>query len=174
MTGIIAAIVSAGTTIAVLLIGYLLFGSKILKVLEIHNDSEGIDHKTMLSDHNDQKSNHEKILADTNTLKLDSKIILKISEKIDGKIETIVKNLFKEKENKRLQIENLSDKQREVKISIDKLEGFAGELEKISLENTGLWRENETLNEENRELKRIIKLQKTRIQELEEESTIKV
>lgn len=168
MTSIVVAVISAGTAIVVLILGDLLFGSKILKMLERHNESGCSSHQTLISDHNRQEQDHNKLLDDTNTLKIDSKIILKISEKIDGKIETIDRNLFTEKENKRLQIESLTDKQREMKNSIDRLVGFADEFEKISLENSKLWRENEDLNEENKELRRIIKLQKARILELEE------
>ncbi len=159
MTSVFIGIISAGTTIIVLILGELLFGSKIISLIERH--------RAMISDHNNQTADHNKILEDTNALRVDNKIILKISENLNGKIESIDKNLLNEKENKQLQFESLSDKQREMKKSIDQLVDFADEFKNISLENSKLWREKEELKEENKELGRVIKLQKARISELE-------
>ena len=159
MASVFIGIISAGTTIIVLILGELLFGSKILSLLERH--------RAIIRDHNNQTADHNRILEDTNALRVDNKIILKISENLNGKIESIDKNFLNEKENKQLQFESLSDKQREMEKSIDRLVGFADEFKNISLENSKLWHEKEELKEENKELGRIIKLQKARISELE-------
>ncbi|WP_027629283.1 hypothetical protein [Ruminiclostridium cellobioparum] len=160
MTSVFIGLVSAGTTIIVLILGELLFGSKILSLIERHRT-------IIISAHDNQAADHNRILEDTNALRVDNRIILKISENLNGKIEAIDKDLLNEKENKRLQFESLSDKQREIKNSLDRLVSFSDEFEKKSMENSKLWREKEELKEENRELGRIIKLQKARISELE-------
>lgn len=158
MMGVISAIISACTAILVVLLYHLLSGSKILKRL-----------KNMFGIHRRQDYDHNKLLEETRNLKFDSKNILSLSKKLNGKIETIDRTCFTEKENKKIKYDSLSDKQRELKNSIDTLTGFADELEKVTLQNLRLWRENEDLKKENEELKRIIRMQKIRITELKKD-----
>lgn len=153
MSGVIATIVPAATAILVVLLGDLLFGTKIFKRLEKHDDADEAAHIKQSNEHME--------------LKLNTKSIYQLSQKIESKIENIDKVIVTEKETKRILFENLTDKQKEMKYSLDKLLGFADEMEKVNLHNTKLTRELNDLQLENNELRYQNKRLKERIREIE-------
>lgn len=161
------AIISAATAIIVVVLGDLLSGARTLKRLEKHDEKNNLDHQEQLREHKQQNHDHKVLLDESSNLKIDSKLLLKLSEKMNGKIETIDKTLFSEKETKKMQYESLSDKQKEMKNSLDKLIGFADELEKVNLHNAKIQRELNDLLLENKELRMLNRRLREKIHEIQ-------
>ncbi len=160
-------IISAVTAIVVVILGDLLSGVRSLKKLEKHDEKGNSCHQELLHDHKRQDSDHNKLIQDSEKIKTNSKLLLNLSEKIGGRIENIDKLLATEKEIKKLEYDSLTDKQKEMKSSLDKLIGFSEELQSVSFHNTRLLRENEILRAENEELRGILHKQKKKIMDLE-------
>ena len=153
MYTVLAAAITAVFTLLAVVIVEIIYGKRIFSKLEKHDESDDKFHNTLSKEHYELKNNSDNIL--------------KLNTSIASKILNIDKILFAEKETKKLQLESLSDKQKEMKSSLDKLVGYADELEKVSLQNARLWRENESLRQENEELRIIIRRQKDKIIDLE-------
>ncbi len=133
--------------------------------LESHDNNGALQEK-FIKDHNNQAA-QDLLLNHTNEIKIGGRVLLNYSKKIGEKIDSIDNTLIRNKILRKQHLNSLSVKQREIKQSIEKLYGFAGELESVLMENKKIWNENEKLRDEIEELKRVIKLQKVRIMELE-------
>lgn len=155
MTGVIAAIISAGTAILVVLLGDLLSGSKIFKKLEKHDEVDGSSHQKLSKE-------HMILINNTNN-------ILHENQKIETKIDEANILLKTEKEMKLAQLASLTDKQKEMTQSIDKLTSFSDEFQRLSLHNTKLIREVDDLQQENKELRANNRKLRDRINDLEQD-----
>ena len=139
MNTIIAAVITASATLIGIFIIEAIYGKRIFSKLEKHDETDGSAHVKLSNEHLE--------------LKLNTKSIFQLSQKIESKVENMDKAMSTEKETKRLQFENLSDKQKEMKLSLDKLVGFADELEKVNMYNAKLTRELNELQMENNEIR---------------------
>ncbi len=160
-------IISAVTAILVVILGDLLSGVRSLKKLDKHDEKGNSCHQQLIYDHKRQDSDHNKLIQDSEKIKTNSKLLLNLSEKIGGRVENIDKLLATEKEIKKFAYESLTDKQKEMKNSLDKLIDFSEELQKVSYQNTMLLRENEILRAQNKELRVILQQQKKKTMDLE-------
>jgi len=93
-------------------------------------------------------------------LKNNSNNILQIGQRIDNKLIKIDRMLEVEKESKQMKFDSLSDKQKEMKNSLDKIVGFADEWERVSFQNNRmrieiveLQQENQVLRAQNKKLR---------------------
>lgn len=130
------------TAIAILIglfVTEILYGKRIFGKLEKHDDGTG--------------SHYQKLSREHMELKNDSNNILEVNKEIKTKLYDVDIFLKTEKENKKIQFDNLSDKQKEMKSSIDKLAEFSEEFQRISLLNSKLLHEVNSLQYENEQLK---------------------
>ncbi|MHB8065772.1 MAG: hypothetical protein ACYDG2_24665 [Ruminiclostridium sp.] len=149
-------IVSASATLIGIFIIETLYGKRTFNKLEKHDDVSGSDHKRLSDEHNELKNN--------------SNNILQIGQKIDNKLIKMDKMLEVEKESKQMKFDSLSEKQKEMKNSLDKIVGFADEWERVSFQNTRLRREFEELQQENQALRAENRKLRDRIDDLEQDN----
>ena len=139
MNTIVSAIITASATLIGIFFIETLYGKKIFSKLEKHDEIDISGHQNLSKEHMELKNNANNILQ--------------INQKIENKIETIDRTLFTEKESKKMQFDSLSDKQKEMKNSLDRIVGFADEWQRVSLQNTNLQKEIEEFKNENQILK---------------------
>ena len=135
----VTAIITASAVLIGLFVIEILYGKRIFSKLEKHDD--GTD------------SYHQKLSREHMELKNDSNNILEVNKEIKTKLYDVDMFLKTEKENKKIQFDNLADKQKEMKSSIDKLSEFSEEFQRISLLNSKLLHEVNSLQYENKQLK---------------------
>lgn len=138
MDAIVSAIITASATLLGIFIIETLYGKKIFNKLEKHDDSSGLYHQNLSKEHLE--------------LKINTNNILEANKEIKTKLYDVDMFLKTEKENKLIQFENLTDKQKEMKSSIDKLAEFSEEFQRISLLNSKLLHEVNNLQYENEQL----------------------
>jgi len=146
MNTIVSAIITASATLIGIFIIETLYGKKTFNKLEKHNEDSSLGHQRLSHEHMDLKNN--------------SNNILQIGQRIDNKLIKIDKMLEVEKESKQMKFDSLSDKQKEMKNSLDKIVGFADEWERVSFQNNRmrieiveLQQENQVLRAQNKKLR---------------------
>ena len=155
MDAIVPAIITASATLIGIFFIETLYGKRIFSKLEKHDD--GTD------------SYHQKLSREHMELKINSNNVLEANKEIKTKLYDVDMFLKTEKENKKIQFDNLSDKQKEMKSSIDKLAEFSEEFQRISLLNSNLLHEVNSLQYENKQLKIQNRRLRDRVDDLEQD-----
>lgn len=150
MQSIVVAIITAATTLLGVVLVEILFGRKTYKLLDLHSQkSESIAEKNH-GEHDDLSKEHDSLSHEHEVLSGDHKVLLERAANLSAdtkvistNVQAIGQSLSAAHAAEQVRYDNLTDKQRSIKDSIDKLKDFSGELERVNLKNVQLQNELE-------------------------------
>lgn len=162
---IIVALITASATVISVVLVEVLFGRRTFKLLGKHAEKSDSNHNThtkenadlskehgqLSTEHKGLSGEHEKLSGEHKVLLERAAHIITNTTVISQSVQSIDKTLVESKAMNQLRYENLTDKQREIKDSVEKLKGFADELQKVNLLNKQLQAKIDELAKENEE-----------------------